>query len=279
MFAKETALCLAANGIKAYLSDTLRSVPQESFAIRHFGAQAGVEITASHNPPEYNGYKVYWEDGAQVTPHDKGIMEEVLAVKDFGAVKTMPEKEAMEAGLLVYFGEEVDDAYLAAIKEQILHPEIIREMAEQVTIVYTPFHGAGLVPVKRVLSELGFVHTYVVPEQEAPDGNFPTIAYPNPEDPKAFAMALDLAREKKADVVLATDPDADRLGVYARDAATGEYIPFTGNMSGMLIAEYILSERTALGKMPKDPAFVSTIVTTQLVPGVYIVAGKKVTVR
>ncbi|MBO5565326.1 MAG: phospho-sugar mutase [Lachnospiraceae bacterium] len=264
-FALETALCLAANGIKAYLSDTLRSVPQESFAIRHFHTQAGVEITASHNPPEYNGYKAYWEDGAQVTPpHDQGIIAEVNAVKDFSEVKTMSKEEALEKGLLAYFGTEVDDAYMAAIKEQILHPEVIKEMAKDIRIVYTPFHGAGLVPVTRVLSELGFEHVYVVPEQEEPDGNFTTLEYPNPEDPKAFTLALKLAREKNADIVLATDPDADRLGVYVLDTKNGDYIPFTGNMSGMLIGEYILSERKKLGKMPENPAFVSTIVTTKL---------------
>ena len=264
-FAKETALCLAANGIKAYLSDTLRPVPEESFALRYFHCQAGVEITASHNPPEYNGYKVYWEDGAQVTPpHDTGIIADVLAVKNFDAVKTMSEEEAKKAGLLVYFGSEVDDAYMAAIKKQIIHPEVIREMADDIRIVYTPFHGAGLVPVERVLKELGFRHVYIVPEQKDPDPNFTTLAYPNPEDPKAFTLALKLAKEVDADIVLATDPDADRLGVYAKDAKTGEYMAFTGNMSGMLIGEYILRERTKNHTMPENPAFVTTIVTTNL---------------
>ena len=264
-FAKETALCLAANGIKAYLSDTLRSVPQESFAIRYFGCQAGVEITASHNPPEYNGYKAYWEDGAQVTPpHDNGIIAEVNAVTDYNDVKTMSEEDALAAGLLVYFGKEVDDAYMEALKKQIIHPDVIREMAEDIRIVYTPFHGAGLVPVTRVLKELGFKHVFVVPEQEEPDGHFTTLDYPNPEDPKAFTYALRLAKEKDADIVLATDPDADRLGIYAKDTKTGEYIGFTGNMSGMLIGEYILSERTKTGTMPENPAFVTTIVTTNL---------------
>ena len=264
-FAKETALCLAANGIKAYLSDTLRSVPQESFAIRYFGCQAGVEITASHNPPEYNGYKAYWEDGAQVTPpHDTGIIGEVNAVTDYNDVKTMSEQDALAAGLLQYFGTEVDDAYMEALKKQIIHPDVIKEMAEDIKIVYTPFHGAGLVPVTRVLKELGFKHVYVVPEQEEPDGNFTTLEYPNPEDPKAFEYALRLAKEKDADIVLATDPDADRLGIYAKDTKTGEYIGFTGNMSGMLIAEYILRERTLTNTMPENPAFVTTIVTTNL---------------
>ncbi len=264
-FAKETALCLAANGIKAYLSDTLRPVPEESFALRYFGCQAGVEITASHNPPEYNGYKVYWEDGAQVTPpHDNGIIADVNAVTSYDDVKTMAEEEAIAAGLLQYFGKEIDDAYMEALKKQIIHPEVIKEMADDIKIVYTPFHGAGLVPVERVLNELGFKHVYIVPEQREPDPDFTTLDYPNPEDPKAFDLALKLAKEKDADIVLATDPDADRLGVYAKDTKTGEYIGFTGNMSGMLIAEYILRERTLTNTMPENPAFVTTIVTTNL---------------
>ena len=264
-FAKETALCLNANGIKAYLSDQLRPVPEESFSVRYFGCQAGVEITASHNPPEYNGYKVYWDDGAQVVPpHDTGIIAEVLAVASYDEVKTMSEEDAVAAGLLVYFGKEVDDAYMVELKKQIIHPDVIKEMAEDISIVYTPFHGAGLVPVERVLSELGFKKVHVVPEQEEPDGEFTTLEYPNPEDPKAFTYALEDAKELDADIVLATDPDADRLGIYAKDTKTGEYVAFTGNMSGMLIAEYILRERTLNGTMPENPAFVTTIVTTNL---------------
>ena len=265
VFAKETALCLAANGIKAYLSDRLRPVPEESFALRYFHCQAGVEITASHNPPEYNGYKVYWEDGAQITPpHDSGIIADVNAVASFDEVKTMSEQDALAQGLLVYFGQEIDDAYMEALKKQIIHPEVIREMADDIRIVYTPFHGAGLVPVTRVLKELGFRHVYVVPEQRDPDPDFTTLEYPNPEDPKAFTLALKLAKEKDADIVLATDPDADRLGVYCRDTKTGEYVGFTGNMSGILIGEYILRERTKTHTMPANPAFVTTIVTTNL---------------
>lgn len=264
-FAKETALCLNANGIKAYLSDTLRPVPEESFSVRYFGCQAGVEITASHNPPEYNGYKVYWDDGAQVTPpHDTGIIAEVLAVASYDEVKTMSEEDAIAAGLLQYFGKEVDDEYMVALKKQIIHPDVIKEMAEDISIVYTPFHGAGLVPVERVLSELGFKKVHVVPEQREPDGEFTTLEYPNPEDPKAFTYALEDAKELDADIVLATDPDADRLGIYAKDTKTGEYVAFTGNMSGMLIAEYILRERQKTGTMPENPAFVTTIVTTNL---------------
>jgi len=264
-FADEAARCLAANGIKAYIFDELRPTPELSFALRKLGCTAGIVVTASHNPPEYNGYKVYWEDGAQITaPRDKEIIGEVRAVTDFYAVKTMERKEAMEAGLYQYIGEEIDVAYMAELKKQILHPEIIREMAQELKIVYTPFHGTGNKPVRRILAELGFEQVYVVGAQERPDPAFSTLKYPNPEDPEAFLMALELAKKVDADIVLATDPDADRLGIYAKDAATGQYIPFTGNMSGMLIAEYILRERAALNLMPADPALVSTIVTTNM---------------
>ncbi|MCR4755325.1 MAG: phospho-sugar mutase [Lachnospiraceae bacterium] len=264
-FADETALCLAANGIKAYVSDILRPTPELSFALREYGCIAGVMVTASHNPPEYNGYKVYWEDGAQVTPpHDTGIISEVVAITDYHDVKTMSKEDAIAQGLYVTFGEELDDKYMVELKKQIIHKDVIDEMADKFTIVYTPFHGTGLVPVKRVLAELGFKNVYIVPEQELPDPDFTTLEYPNPEDPKAFTLALKLAKEKNADVVLATDPDADRLGIYALDTKSGEYVPFTGNMSGMLIAEYILRERKATGTMPADPALVKTIVTTNM---------------
>ena len=222
-------------------------------------------VTASHNPPEYNGYKAYWEDGAQVTPpHDNGIIAEVKAITDYHEVKTMTKEAAVKAGLYEIIGKEMDDAYMIELKKQIIHPEVIKEMADKFTIVYTPFHGTGNIPVRRVLSELGFTNVFVVPEQELPDPDFTTLDYPNPEDPKAFTLALKLAKEKHADIVLATDPDADRLGVYALDTKTGEYVPFTGNMSGMLIGEYILRERTATHTMPQDPAFVTTIVTTNM---------------
>ena len=264
-FADEAALCMAANGIKAYVFDALRPTPELSFALRKLGCISGIVITASHNPPEYNGYKVYWEDGAQITaPRDKEIIGEVNAVTDYHTVKTMDKQAAMDAGLYNVIGAEIDDAYMEELKKQIIHPEVITEVAEDIKIVYTPLHGTGNVPVRRVLKELGFKHVYVVPEQEMPDPKFSTLEYPNPEDPKAFAMALALAKEKDADIVLATDPDADRLGIYAKDAKTGEYVPFTGNMSGMLIAEYILRERVATGTMPENPALVSTIVTTNM---------------
>ena len=264
-FADEAALCLAANGIKAYVFDALRPTPELSFALRTLGCISGIVITASHNPPEYNGYKAYWEDGAQVTaPKDKEIIEEVKKVTDYQQVKTMDKEEALAKGLYQVIGKEIDDAYMAELKKQIIHPEIIKEVADDIRIVYSPFHGTGNIPVRRILSELGFKHVYVVPEQELPDPDFTTLDYPNPEDPKAFTLALKLAKEKNADIVLATDPDADRLGIYALDKKTGEYVPFTGNMSGMLIAEYILRERTATGTMPENPALVTTIVTTNM---------------
>ena len=264
-FSKEAALCLNANGIKTYRFETLRPTPELSFALRELGCIAGIVITASHNPPEYNGYKVYWEDGAQITaPKDKQIIAEVNKVTDLSEIRTMTEDEAKAAGLYHVIGEEIDDRYIEALKTQIIHPEYIQKAAEDIKIVYTPLHGTGNMPVRRVLKELGFKHVYVVPEQELPDGAFPTVSYPNPEDPKAFAMALDLAKEVDADIVLATDPDADRLGVYAKDTKTGEYVSFTGNMSGMLIAHYILSQRKANQTLPANGALVKTIVTTNM---------------
>lgn len=264
-FAREAALCLNANGIKTYLFESLRPTPELSFAVREFGCISGIVITASHNPREYNGYKVYWEDGAQITPpHDKNILAEVAKVTEFSQVKTMAEDDARAAELFHVIGTDFDDKYLAELKKQSIHPELIKDMAKDMKIVYTPLHGTGNVPVRRVLKQLGFQHVYVVKEQKLPDGTFPTVAYPNPEDEKAWTLALKLAKEVGADIVLATDPDADRLGVYAKDTKTGEYVSFTGNMSGMLIAEYILRERTKTGTMPENPALVETIVTTDM---------------
>ena len=264
-FAEETALCMAANGIKAYVFDSLRPTPELSFALRKLGCISGVVITASHNPPEYNGYKVYWEDGAQITaPKDKEIIAEVNAITDYYTVKTMDKEAAVAAGLYQVIDAEVDDAYMAELKKQIIHPEVIKAACKDLKIVYSPFNGTGNVPVCRILAELGFENVYVVKEQQMPDPNFTTLEYPNPEDPKAFTLALKLAKEVDADVVLATDPDADRLGIYAKDIKSGEYIPFTGNMSGMLICEYILRERAKNGTMPENPALVSTIVTTDM---------------
>ncbi len=264
-FADEAALCLAANGIKAYVFDALRPTPELSFAVRKLGCTAGIVVTASHNPPEYNGYKVYWEDGAQITaPKDTEIITEVKNVTDYHSVKSMSKEEAIAGRLYNVIGSDIDDAYMAELKKLIIHPEIIAAVAGEIKIVYSPFHGTGNIPVRRILAELGFKNVYVVPEQELPDPKFTTLAYPNPEDPAAFELALKLAKEKDADVVLATDPDADRLGIYAKDAKTGEYVPFTGNMSGMLIAEYILRERKAVGTLPKNAALVKTIVTTNI---------------
>lgn len=264
-FSREAALCLNANGIKTYRFDSLRPTPELSFALRQLGCIAGIVVTASHNPPEYNGYKVYWEDGAQITaPKDKLIIDEVNQVTDNAKVKTMSLAEARTQGLYQVIGSEIDDQYMEALKQQIIHPEFIREASKDLKIVYTPLHGTGNLPVRRVLRELGFENVYVVKEQELPDGEFPTVSYPNPEDPKAFTLALKLAREVDADIVLATDPDADRLGVYAKDTKTGEYVSFTGNMSGMLIAEYILRERKASHTLPANAALVKTIVTTNM---------------
>jgi len=264
-FAEETALCLAANGIKAYIYPSLRPTPMLSFAVRELGCTAGVMVTASHNPPEYNGYKVYWADGAQVTaPLDKDIIDEVAAVTDWNTVKTMPKDEACALGLFNIIGYDIDLKYMAALKSQSLNQDIIKQVADDLKIVYSPFNGTGSIPVRRILNELGFKNVYVVPEQKDPDPNFTTLAYPNPEDPKAFTMALDLAKSVNADVVLATDPDADRLGIYALDTKSGEYKAFTGNMSAMLIAEYILSQRKEKGLLHSNGAFVSTIVSTNL---------------
>ncbi len=264
-FADEAALCLAANGIKAYVFESLRPTPELSYAVRKLGCIAGINITASHNPPEYNGYKVYWEDGAQITPpHDTGIMSEVKAVTDYNTVKTMLKDEAQKAGLYETIGAAIDDSYIEELKTQVRHPEIIKEVQKDITIVYTPLHGTGNIPARRVLKELGFENVFVVPEQELPDGEFPTVSYPNPEAEEAFALALKLAKEKDADLVLATDPDADRLGVYVKDAKSGEYITLTGNMSGCLLAEYEISQIKELKGLPADGALIKTIVTTNM---------------
>ena len=264
-FSEMTALILNANGIKSYRFESLRPTPELSFAVRELGCIAGVVITASHNPPEYNGYKAYWEDGAQVTPpKDKELIEEVNNITDYSTIKRMAKEDAIKAGLYNEIGKEIDDRYMEEVKKQSLNMEVIKEMSDEMTIVYTPLHGTGNIPVRRVLKELGFKNVFVVPEQELPDGNFPTVSYPNPEDPKAFELALKLAKEKNADLVLATDPDADRLGVYAKDPKTNEYVSFTGNMSALLIAEYILSEKKKRGQIPSNGALVSTIVSSNL---------------
>lgn len=264
-FADEAALCLAANGIKAYVFDALRPTPELSFAVRELHCIAGINITASHNPPEYNGYKVYWEDGAQITPpHDKGIMDEVEAVTDYANVKTMSLDVAKEVGLYETIGAAIDDSYMEALKKQVIHQDAIDAMNKELKIVYSPLHGTGNVPVRRVLKELGFENVYVVKEQELPDGEFPTVSYPNPEAEEAFELGLKLAKEVDADLVLATDPDADRLGVYVKDTKSGEYQVLTGNMSGCLLADYEISQRKALEGLPADGCLVKSIVTSNM---------------
>ena len=268
-FADEAARTLAANGIKAYKFESLRPTPELSFAVRELGCIAGINVTASHNPPEYNGYKVYWEDGAQFTPpHDKGVTEEVLAIEDLSTVKTMSAEDAMAAGLYEIIGAEIDDKYIANVKAQVVNQDAIDKMQDSIKIVYTPLHGTGNLPVRRALKEIGFEHVYVVPEQELPDGEFPTVSYPNPEAEEAFTLGLKLAKEKDADLVLATDPDADRLGVYVKDTKSGSYIPLTGNMSGSLLCEYVLSQKQAKGEIPADGQVIKSIVTTNLVDAI-----------
>ena len=264
-FADVAALCLAANGIKAYVFESLRPTPELSFAVRKLGCIAGINITASHNPPEYNGYKVYWEDGAQITPpHDKGIMDEVKAVADFNQVKTMDLDAAKEAGLYEVIGAAIDDAYIAELKKQVIHQDSIDAVGRDLKIVYSPLHGTGNIPARRILKELGFTNVYVVKEQELPDGNFPTVSYPNPEAEEAFELGLKLAKEVDADLVLATDPDADRLGVRVKDK-NGEYHTLTGNMSGCLLADYEIGQRKATkGELPEDGYLIKTIVTSNL---------------
>lgn len=264
-FAQEAALCLAANGIKAYIFESLRPTPELSFAVRHLGCAAGINITASHNPPEYNGYKVYWEDGAQITPpHDTGIMAEVKAISDWNTVKTMDKAKAEEAGLYEVIGQAIDDVYMEELKKQVIHTDAIQAEGKNLKIVYTPLHGTGNIPARRILKELGFENVYVVKEQELPDGDFPTVSYPNPEAAEAFELGLKLAKEIDADLVLATDPDADRLGVRVKDK-NGEYHDLTGNMSGCLLANYEIGQKKAVnGSLPEDGALIKTIVTSNL---------------
>ena len=264
-FTEATALCLAANGIKTYVFPQLAPVPELSYAVRNLHTIAGVVLTASHNPREYNGYKVYWEDGAQVTPpHDSNIMAEVAKVTSFDMVKTMDKEEAIRAGLYNVISDEIEEGYFGELRKLSIHPEIIKEMAKDIKIVYTPLHGTGLRPVQRVLKDLGFENVMIEPSQAVADGNFPTCPYPNPENPDAWKLALELAKKEDADIVLATDPDADRLGVYCKDTTSGEYVTFTGNMSAMLIAEYILAEKTKNHTLPENPAMVESIVSTDM---------------
>ena len=264
-FSLQTALILNANGIKTYLFENLRPVPELSFAVRELKCTAGVMITASHNPPKYNGYKVYWDDGAQiVAPRDKDIIAKVRAVVEYSEIKEISKEEAIEKGLFNIVGTEMDDKYINTLKSLILNPEIVKEQGKDLKVVYTPLHGTGNTVAERLLKEIGIQNLYVVPEQKEPDGNFPTVDYPNPEDKKAFKLALELAKKVDADVVLATDPDADRLGIYAKDTKTGEYMTYTGNMSALLIAEYRISQMKEKGILPKKGMFITTIVSSDL---------------
>ena len=264
-FSLQTALILNANGIKTYLFEKLRPVPELSFAVRELNCTAGIMITASHNPPKYNGYKVYWDDGSQIVePRDKEIIEKVRKIKDFKEIKTISKEDAIKKGLFNIIGKEIDDKYIDTLKKLVLNPEIVRQQGKNLKIVYTPLHGTGNTVASRLLKELGFENVYVVPEQEKPDGNFPTVDYPNPEDKKAFKLALELAKKVDADVVLATDPDADRLGIYAKDSKTGEYMTYTGNMSALLIAEYRISQMKEKGLLPKNGMLITTIVSSDL---------------
>ena len=264
-FSMQTALILCANGINAYLFENLRPVPELSFAVRTLGCTAGVMITASHNPPKYNGYKVYWDDGAQiVAPRDKEIIQKVRDIKSFSEIKKITKEEAEEKGLLKIIGSEMDEKYLTVLKNAVLNPEIMKEEGKKLKVVYTPLHGTGNTIAERLLKELGLANVYVVPEQKDPDGNFPTVDYPNPEDKKAFKLALELAKKVDADVVLATDPDADRLGIFAKDTKSGEYMEYTGNMSALLIAEYRISQMQEKGILPDNGMFITTVVSSDL---------------
>ena len=264
-FSEEAALILNSNGIKTYIFDSLRPVPELSFAVRELGCIAGIMITASHNPPKYNGYKVYWDDGAQiVAPRDKDIIAKVRAVAEYSEIKEISREEATEKGLFNIVGTEMDNKYINTLKALILNPEIVKEQGKSLKVVYTPLHGTGNTVAERLLKEIGIQNLYVVPEQKDPDGNFPTVDYPNPEDKKAFKLALELAKKVDADVVLATDPDADRLGIYAKDSKTGEYMTYTGNMSALLIAEYRISQMQEKGILPDNGMMITTVVSSNL---------------
>lgn len=264
-FSEQTALILNANGIKTYLFEELRPVPELSFAVRTLGCTAGIMITASHNPPKYNGYKVYWDDGSQiVAPQDKEIIAEVRAITSFTEIQKMDQEEAKQKGLYHLIGTDMDDQYLSVLKNLVLNPEIVKQEGKKLKVVYTPLHGTGNTIAERLLREIGIENLYVVPEQKDPDGDFPTVDYPNPEDPKAFKLALALAKEVDADIVLATDPDADRLGVFAKDIKTGEYKAYTGNMSALLIAEYRISQMKEKNKLPQNGMLIKTVVSSNL---------------
>lgn len=264
-FAEVAGLIFAANGIPAFVYPSLRPVPMLSFAVRELGCTAGVVLTASHNPPEYNGYKVYWADGAQVVaPRDKGIITEVNAVTDFGQIQRMDKAEAVEKKLFNLIGEEVDEAFDKNLQAQLMCPDMIQRMGDKLNIVYTPLHGSGNMPVRRNLEKAGFKNVYIVKEQEQPDSSFSTVEYPNPEDTKVFVLAQKLAAEVDADVIIGTDPDCDRVGAMVKDEK-GEFVALTGNMVGALATEYILARRKEQGRLPENGAVIKTIVSTEMI--------------
>lgn len=264
-FSELAALTLNANGVKTYIFEALRPTPELSFAVRKLGCISGIVVTASHNPPKYNGYKVYWEDGAQITePIDGEIIAEVNSITDFSKIKTISKEEAIEKGLYNVISLDMDTMYLEELKKNTLNPEAIKQVAEELKIVYTPLHGTGGMLAKRLFAELGYKNMHIVKEQEKPDGSFPTVSYPNPEDPKSFEYAIKLAKEIDADIVLANDPDADRIGMQVKDKKTGNYIVFNGNMIGLTIAEYLISQKKEKGILPVNPALIKTIVSSNM---------------
>ncbi|MEL1135957.1 phospho-sugar mutase [Desulfitobacterium sp. THU1] len=262
-FAREAALILARNGIKAYLFKNLRPTPELSFAVRHLLAQAGIVITASHNPKEYNGYKVYWEDGGQIPPDRANqILDRINAHQQWNDIHPLPEKDAREKGLLIDLGEELDYAYLKKVKELALYPDLAQEKGKNLSLVYTPLHGAGNMLVRRVLTEMGY-SVFTVPEQEKPDSEFPTVPYPNPEIPSTFDLARKYGKAQNAQILIATDPDADRLGMAIR-TPSGEYQQLTGNQVGTLLAYYFITQKRSLGILPDDAVIIKTIASTDL---------------
>ena len=264
-FSKQAALILNANGVKTYIFESLRPTSELSFAVRKLGCISGIVVTASHNPPKYNGYKVYWEDGSQITePIDNEIIAEVNSINDFSKIKTITKEEAIEKGLYNIISLELDDMYLDELQKNTLNPEDIKKATDDLKIVYTPLHGTGGKLVKKLLERQGYKNVYIVKEQEEPNGDFPTVSYPNPEDPKAFEYAIKLAKEVGADIVLANDPDADRIGLQVKDSKTGEYVVFNGNMIGLTIAEYLISQKKEKGMLPKNPALIKTIVSSNM---------------
>jgi len=264
-FSELAALTLNANGVKTFIFESLRPTPELSFAVRKLGCISGIVVTASHNPPKYNGYKVYWDDGAQITePTDGEIIAEVNNITDFSKIKTISKEEAIQKGLYNVISLDMDTMYLEELKKNTLNPEAIKQVANDLKIVYTPLHGTGGMLAKRLFSELGYKNVHIVKEQEKPDGSFPTVSYPNPEDPKAFEYAINLAKQIDADIVLANDPDADRIGMHIKDSKTGEYIVFNGNMIGLTIAEYLISQKREKGTLPENPALIKTIVSSNM---------------